>query len=111
MQINEQKEGNVLVVTIDDRLDSATATEFETRLLELIDAGEHRMLLDVTAVDYMNSAGLKALLRAAKQMEPHGGRLVLCGLASNVYTVFELTGFHHLFTIAPDREQGLAAFS
>lgn len=111
MQISEEKDGEVLVITVDDRLDSATAPEFEERLLSLIESGERFVLLDLHAVDYMNSAGLKALLRAAKQLTPKEGKLVLSGLASNVYTVFELTGFHTIFTIKPDRTAARAEFA
>lgn len=111
MQILEEKVGRVLIVTVDDRIDSATAPEFEERLLELIEGGEHALLLDLTAVDYMNSAGLKALLISAKKLETKNGRVVLCGLASNVLTVFQLTGFHQMFKILPDRAAGLAEFA
>ncbi len=111
MQIHEEKDGDVLVLTVDDRLDSATATEFEQRLLSVIDAGENLLLLDFSALNYMNSAGLKALLIAAKKLTAKNGQVVLCGLASNVNTVFELTGFHKMFTIKPDRPAARAAFA
>ena len=110
MRIHEEKDGDVLVLQVGDRLDSATAPEFEQRILSVIDAGEHSLLLDFSALDYMNSAGLKALLLAAKKVAPKNGRLVICGLASNVETVFQLTGFDKMFTIKPDRAAARAAF-
>ena len=110
MQIREEKEGAVLVLTVSEVLDSLTSPEFEARLLRYIDAGEHSLLLDCSGVHYMNSAGLKALLLAMKRLEAVGGKIVICGLDSNVQTVFELTGFDRLFAIKADRSEARAAF-
>jgi anti-sigma B factor antagonist len=111
MRIDEEKLGTVLLLKVDDRLDSATAPEFQARLLSAIESGERSIIIDLTNVDYMNSAGLKALLVAAKKLGSPSGRMVLCGLAPNVYTVFELTGFHVLFTIRPDLAAARAEFA
>lgn len=111
MQIHEQKEGDILVLAPSERLDSISSPIFEERLLELIDGGERNLIVDFSALHYMNSAGLKALLLAARKLEPAQGKIILCGISSNVYTIFELTGFNKIFTIAPDRDQARAAFS
>jgi anti-anti-sigma factor len=111
MRIDEEKLGTVLLLTVDDRLDSATAPEFEARLLSVIESGERSIIVDLAGVDYMNSAGLKALLAAARKLGSPSGRLVLCGLAQNVYTVFELTGLHVLFNIRPDLAAARAEFA
>lgn len=110
MDLREEKSGDVLVVSVSDRLDSVTSPEFERRILSFIERGDSRILLDFEKLDYMNSAGLKAILLAAKKLAPLKGKLVLTGLASNVYSVFEITGFHKLFTIRDDRTQGMEAF-
>jgi anti-anti-sigma factor len=110
MQIREEKEGDVLIVSVDDRLDSFTSDEFENLLLQRIESGQRFFLLDWTKLDYVNSAGLKALLLAAKKLDPVKGQIILCGLATNVQMVFDLTGFHHLFTLKPDRAAALECF-
>jgi anti-anti-sigma factor len=51
------------------------------------------------------------LLIAAKKLTAKNGQVVLCGLASNVNTIFELTGFHKMFMIKPDRAAARAAFA
>lgn len=110
MQIREENDGNVLIVSVDDRLDSFTSDDFENFLLERIGNGQRFFLLDWTRLEYVNSAGLKALLLAAKKLDPVKGQIILCGLATNVQMVFELTGFHHLFTLKPDRASALECF-
>jgi anti-anti-sigma factor len=111
MQIQEERQGNVHIVTIDDHLDTSTATLFETRLLGLIDAGARRILLDCAALSYVNSAGLKVLLMASKKLEPVKGDLVICSLSQNVHMIFEMIGFTRIMKIAPTREAALALFN
>src|SRR5438067_8440057 len=111
MQIHEEKNGDIMELAPRERLDSVTSPAFEERLLELITRGERYLLLDFSSLDYMNSAGLKALLIAAKQLEPAQGKIILCGVKTNIQTVFELTGFDKLFTITPGRDQARSAFS
>ena len=107
MEIKEEKQGEVLIVTIDKHLDTSTAGEFESRLLGTIERGERAILIDCEQLLYVNSAGLKVFLLAAKRLEPLGGRLVLCALAPAVLMIFEMIGFTRIMKIVPTREEGL----
>jgi anti-anti-sigma factor len=97
MQIKEDRQGNAVILTVSEHLDSATASVFESRLLGLVDRG----------LDYVNSAGLKVFLLAAKRLEPLGGRLVLCALAPSVLMIFEMIGFTRIMKILASREDAL----
>ena len=110
MQINEEKQGDVTIVKIDDHLDTAAAPLFETRLLGLIDAGARKVLVDCAALEYVNSAGLKVFLLAAKKLEPLGGQLILCTLAPSVLMIFEMIGFTRIMKIAATRDDALRSF-
>jgi anti-anti-sigma factor len=110
MQIIEQKEGDVMIVAIDDHLDTVAAPGFEQRILGLIDGGERKLLIDCAALQYVNSAGLKVFLLAAKKLEPLSGQLVICSLAASVLMIFEMIGFTRIMKILPNREEGLRAF-
>lgn len=107
MQIIEDKQGDVMVVGISDHLDTVTAPIFESRLLGLIDRGERQIVVDCGALDYVNSAGLKVFLLAAKRLEPLGGTLILCALAPAVYMIFEMIGFTRIMKIVPTRAEAL----
>ncbi|MDB6171901.1 MAG: anti-sigma-factor antagonist [Chthoniobacteraceae bacterium] len=111
MQIQEERQGDVQIITIDDHLDTSTATLFEARLLGMIDRGTRRILLDCTALSYVNSAGLKVLLLATKKLEPFHGELILCSLSQNVLMIFEMIGFTRIMKIVPDRETALKLFT
>ncbi len=107
MQIHEQKQGDVLIATVHGQVDSATAPTFEAKLLALIDRGERRLVVDGSMLSYLNSAGLKVFLVAAKKLEPLGGKMALCALAPNVLMIFEMIGFTKIMTIVPSREEAL----
>jgi anti-anti-sigma factor len=110
MQIKEEKHGDVMIVNIDDHLDTLAAPHFEQRLLGLIDAGERKVLVDCSGLEYVNSAGLKVFLLAAKKLEPLTGNLIICNLAPSVLMIFEMIGFTRIMKIAPTREEALRAF-
>ncbi len=110
MEIKKEKQGDVTIIAIDDHLDTATAPEFESRLLGIIAAGDKYILIDCAGLDYVNSAGLKVFLLAAKRLEPLEGILVLCSLSPSVLMVFEMIGFTSIMKVAPNREEALHAF-
>lgn len=109
MQINEQRQGDVTIMSIDDHLDTVTAPAFEQKLLGLIDAGTRKLVVDCSALQYVNSAGLKVFLLAAKKLESMGGQLVICSLSSSVLMIFEMIGFTRIMKIAPNRDEALRA--
>ena len=107
MQIKEEKQGDVMIVTIDDHLDTAAAPAFEQRLLGLIDGGERKVLIDCGPLQYVNSAGLKVFLLAAKKLEQANGQFIICSLGPSVMMIFEMIGFTRIMKIVPTREEGL----
>ena len=107
MQIKESKQGDVLILTVSEHLDSATATVFESRLLGLIDRGERKIVVECGSLEYVNSAGLKVFLLAAKRLEPLGGKLVLCALAPSVLMIFEMIGFTRIMKIVPTLDEAI----
>ena len=96
-----------MIVAITDHLDTATAASFESRLLGLIEAGERQIIVDCAGLAYVNSAGLKVFLLAAKRLEATGGRLVLCALLPSVLMIFEMIGFTRIMKIVPTRAEAL----
>ncbi len=109
MQIQEETQEDLRILTISDHLDTMTAQPFETRLLGLIDDGARKVLVDCSPLEYVNSAGLTVFLLAAKKIEALGGKLVLCALAPSVLMIFEMIGFTRIMTIVPTRQQGIDA--
>jgi anti-anti-sigma factor len=111
MPTDEIKHGSVTIVPVQGHLDTVTSPPFEERLLKLIASGERQILVDCSALDYINSTGLKAFLIAARKLEMDGGRIALCALAPSVLTIFQVIGFTRIIHIAPTCEDGLRFFA
>jgi anti-anti-sigma factor len=90
------------------RIDSVTGAAFEHDVLEQIDGGQRRLLLDFADLVYISSAGLRIVLLAAKRMKSAGGRLVLCSLNPQITEVFEISGFNRILDIQSSRDAALS---
>lgn len=107
MMVNQQQDGSVLVIALNGRLDSATVTQVDEALTRALDAASV-ILLDLAELGYVNSAGLRVLLKAAKQAKSRQKRLALAAMQPTVQTVFEVSGFSTIFSIYADRGEALA---
>ena len=108
MEIAEEKQGEVLILAPGGRVDSASSGQLETALLKNLETGQSRLVVDLAAVEYISSAGLRVLLMLVKKLQGSGGRLVLCAMPESVRLVFELAGFLPLFEIEGSREAAVA---
>ncbi len=93
------------------RIDSASGPAFEKDLLQQIDDGQRRLLLDFTELQYISSAGLRIVLLAAKRMKTAGGKLALCSLNPQISEVFEISGFSRILDIHSSRDAALSTLS
>jgi anti-anti-sigma factor len=101
----------VCLVRLDGRLGTEGAGELAEAMAAAVEAGERRVLVDVSGVDYASSAGLMALDAIAGRVSAAGGAMVLCGLTEPVRLVFDLAGLLPRFTIAPSAAEGLLKLS
>jgi len=107
MQIAESREGATTIAALEGRLDTATAPETEERLLALMEGGA--LIADMAGVRYVSSAGLRVLLKAAKQARTRGQGFSVCGLQPAVREVFEISGFDKIIPLHATRAEALAA--
>ncbi len=108
MELECTKRGDTVVLGPKGSVNTESAPKLEQKLLEQLNAGEKRFVLDFARVDYISSAGLRVLLMAAKRLKVAGGAMALCALSAGVSKVFALCGFERDFTIVADRDQAVA---
>ncbi len=97
LNINAQKEGETLNVTLEGRLDTTTAPELEAKLKS--DLGDSKELVfDFTGLEYISSAGLRVLLASQKVMNKQGS-MKIKNVNDTVKEIFEVTGFSDILTI------------
>ena len=97
MQISTEKENSKLTVTVSGRIDTVTAPELEKYALDHME-GITEMALDLANVEYVSSAGLRALLQIHKDMSKQG-KLKLLNINTSVKEIFGMVGFLRIFTI------------
>ncbi len=107
MEIATKKEGSAVVVSVMGRIDAVTAPEFEKGLLALIAVGDYTLVLNLTGLEYISSAGLRSILSTAKQLKAKGGKMLFTGLQGPVKDVFKISGFGSIFKIFETEEEAL----
>jgi anti-anti-sigma factor len=111
MEIAEQHTGKITIVQVKGRIDSNTAKVFGDKLTGLINAHHARLVVDLQNIDYISSAGFRALLLAGKLVREINGAVVLCSLSADVRKLFETGAFTDLFAIYPSRDKAVARLS
>jgi stage II sporulation protein AA (anti-sigma F factor antagonist) len=109
MEIATERVDNAVIVKAIGKFYSNDAQEVEDGLAGVIGGRMPRLAVDLTEMDYISSAGLRVLLKVAKQVERANGKVVLFGLRPNVREVFSITAFDRIFAIHDDRAGALAA--
>ena len=111
MEINYRTEkSNVLVVDVEGDLDARVAADLKEGLNGKIDEGSSWLLINLTEVPYMDSAGLGVLVSGLKNTNRKSGDLRVYGLQPDVKNIFELTRLNKVFQIFDNEETALESF-
>ena len=110
MEIATQEYKHVAVMSVTGRVDSSTAPELESQLKQLVDGGKHQIVLDLKDVEYMSSAGLRAMVSTLKSVKRVNGDLRLANPSARVEEVLRLAGLTSIFSIHPTQEEAVASF-
>jgi anti-sigma B factor antagonist len=89
------------------RLDASVAPAFRQEVVQLVQSGERRLVVDLTGVDFLDSSGLGALVSILKALGAQGA-LAVCGARGPVLSLFKLTRMDKVFPIDADRASALA---
>jgi anti-anti-sigma factor len=108
LKIEVSEKTDITVVRLIGSLDSNTTPVLETQLFGLIETGVRRILVDLDAVDFVSSVGLRAFLLAARKLAPGGGALSVCGPNEAVRETFDASGFSKLFRVYGNEQEALS---
>ena len=111
MNITQRVEGDVTVFLPEGRIDTLAATELDQALQAAVSAGKHNMVVDMSAVDYISSAGLRALAAVLVRSRAEGGDMKLAALNERVTRVFRIIGFDVLMSVHDTPEAAITDFS
>ena len=110
MEIIEEKKNEIVIFSLEGRLDSNTSPALEEKIDAAIDNGSHRMVINFENLEYLSSAGLRVILKTTKSLKRVEGKLVLCSMADYVKEVFEISGFDSFLPIVPTVDDALKKF-
>ena len=111
MEITQRVESGVTVVQPDGRIDTEAAERLDQVLQGAVAQGNSRIVVDMSKVEYISSAGLRSLAAVLVKCRDDGGDMKLAALNERVTRVFKIIGFDLLMSVTDTPEAALADFS
>ena len=106
--ICDKKETGTLL-QVNGRMDAVTAPAFEKEFIQVMDAGEKMVVVDLADLEYISSAGLRSILSSAKKAKKAGCTMQFCGLRGMAQEVFQVSGLGTMFTVTATVEEAFGA--
>jgi anti-sigma B factor antagonist len=101
--------GGWTVVAVHGEIDVATSPTLRERLIDLVSNGATHMVLDLEAVDFVDSTGLGTIVSVLKRARTHGGDLRLVCTEARIRRLFEITGLDKAVPLHASLEDALSA--
>jgi len=111
MEIAERLQDGISVFEPEGRIDTESANKMDEALQAAISAGKAKMVMDMSKVTYISSAGLRILASVQMKNRENGGDLKMAGLNERVMRVFRIIGFDMFFSIHDTVEKAIAEFT
>ena len=111
MQIQSHHVDGVLVVNVAGRVDGSNAVQIETGILDPVTDEAVGLVLDLSELEFISSAGLRAILLAAKELENRNMRFALCDVPESIRNVLRIAGFLRLMDVVDSRKRAIAKFT
>jgi anti-sigma B factor antagonist len=108
---DEEIDNESHVIELGGEVDLYTAPEFKERLVQLIEGGKKRIVVDLSQATFIDSTTLGVLVGGVKRLRPAGGSLAIVCTDQNITKIFEITGLDRVFPIHDSREDALAGLS
>jgi anti-sigma B factor antagonist len=96
------------VVAVGGEIDVYTAPRLRDKLTELVDGGAYRLIVDLEAVDFLDSTGLGVLVGGLKKVRMHDGILTIVCTNERLLKIFRITGLAKVFDIYPSADAAAA---
>ncbi|GAB3277784.1 STAS domain-containing protein [Larkinella harenae] len=106
MNVTSSTVDTITLIEAAGSIDSKTAPDFERTALTAIQ-GQSEVIIDLTNVDFLSSAGLRVLLMIYRQVKAKNGKVVLVGTSEEIQDIMANTGFLAFFSLAETLDEGL----
>lgn len=109
LEITPEAMGEAQVLHLEGELDTYNCGQLRSALVEQVEAGHSRIVVDMTAVEYIDSTGLGSLVGGLKRVSEHGGAMRIVCDNPQIVKVFEITGLDKVFSIYKSLSAALAS--
>lgn len=109
MEMTTERQDGVLSALVGGRIDGSNVVAFEEAIRGALEDSDRALIMDFEKLSYISSAGLRAVLMAAKSLWNRNAKFALCSLSDQIREVFEISGFDKIITIHPSRVEALAS--
>lgn len=99
MELKLLEQDGVMILFVEGRVDTITATELEKKMSQLWSINSVQLVLDCAGMEYLCSSGLRVILTAHKQVTANEGRFVLRNITPEVRSVLDMTGISRIISI------------
>jgi anti-sigma B factor antagonist len=110
LSIDTDNTQSISVMKVKGRVDSATAPELDFALSKLLTDGRNKIVLNLQGVDFLSSAGLRAMVKALKGAQGTGGDLRLASVSEPIEVILRTVGMMQMFKMFSTNEEATAGF-
>jgi len=110
MSIRTRTLNDITVLELEGTIDSKTVPDIQAEVISAT-SDKSKVILDMSGVDYLSSAGLRMLLLVYRQIKARNGNIALVGLSEEIKDIMSNTGFIKFFVIADTIDNGISALA
>lgn len=110
MAVNIRSDNDIVIIEIDGKIDNKTAPDVQMQALSATKTAS-KVILDLTQVSFLSSAGLRVLLLLYRQIKAANGQIALVGVSDEIKDVMTVTGFINFFTLSDTMDDGIKELS
>lgn len=107
LKIDVEERDSAAILRLDGEVDVYTAPKLKSRLIDLVDQGKFKIVVDLEKVDFMDSSGLGVLVGGLKRVRSHEGAIALICSQENILKIFRITGLVKVFPIFDNENQAI----
>lgn len=110
MKTEVRHENGVTILSVNGSVDALTAPDLARAIVDEIAEDHVNLVVDLTSVEFMSSAGLRTLLGAVKETRSQGGDLRIASTNPGIDKVLKMSGFHNIAKVFTSHEAAVASF-
>jgi anti-sigma B factor antagonist len=109
LRLDSREEGDWTILDVKGEIDLYSSSTLREKIIQLVDEGRTRLIVNLTEVGFMDSSGLGVLVGALKRLTERGGKLVLACPEGSPLKVLTITGLDKVFPIHASVDEALRA--